>query len=258
MQQKVLHGLVMAAVLVLISGASYLLGTQNQSSSQTASEDSEFTTYTSEALGFSMKIPKSLPGYDFCETKRQAFTVPMKVIEDTKYGIAYFVPEHYYNQPSEWDEKKEKTIYSGECQKKIFSLDSFEDYKGRIVNPFLGIAMKVGTFQNDEDPYSEFISSAYGKCVEAGHDISSVWQPLGYWQTETKLKDGYDYLMDTTGVFERHECGIGGVFIVTHGEKDMLIGMTYYPGQESAFYPDVDGRMPPYDTIMFQSFRFTD
>lgn len=122
-------------------------------------EWTDYIEYVNHKLGFSMKVPKNMPGLNRCvdpgETETQFF-VPVKVLEDNDDNTVYITAEYYYD---DWKS-------GGECKKLLFSLGSLRkgEWGGgtyRANNIFLGWVIIFDIAKNDNE-LSEFIKDNYG------------------------------------------------------------------------------------------------
>jgi len=228
--------------------------------SEIISLDNTWNKYINYRLGFSMKIPKTMPGLNRCGDPGGTeidFSVPIKAFDDNENNAVYISQEYYYD--AEWDSEQEKEI--GPCEKITYSLGSLradlEPNSAYAVapKPFLGWAIFVKNINSDTE-LNKFVKEVFcSKCNDCYVVSKKPW---------TRNQDYYEVLIEGGGM-EDSNCPLNYAYKVIYApEKHKAMAVSF--GQECSFYnkectPTGQGcPLPPdykcYDEEMINSFKF--
>ena len=225
---------------------------EDQKEETVIAPEEKWKTYTSNALGFSIKYPEMVYGVYKCSPQKP-FYVPLKIFEDEENGIVYLTQEYYY---SDWDSKLQNN--TGSCKKIINSLESLNEQKAIVVdvngkvslnsNPFLTRVFVIKNIKNDIE-LDEFIKDNYG----SGCFVNSK-KPLGengVYEIEIKGEDWGKADLGATN------CPRNYTYKILYApEKNKLMSVNL--GQECGFGTQYisEESYKCYDEEMIDSFKF--
>ena len=210
-------------------------------------DTSNWTNYSNNVLGFSIKIPPESYGTYRC-SPRKVISVPVKVFEDNINNAVYIAEEYYYSADGYG------TNNEGECKKIIQSIASFkkdakeyEDSGFPNPKPRLGWKIIVDSVK-DEDDILNYIKENFGsQCA-----------------IQTKfLKENGNYELVLIGEEKKDSepwygsCYLGFAYkIIYSPEKGRIMSVVL--GQEGTFQtnPEDSSTYQSYEDEMLKSFEF--
>jgi hypothetical protein len=248
--------ILITVILVIIAGGGILIHwykelpkkeikTPEKKTSETISLNETWNSYVNHKLGFSLNIPKSMPGLNRCmdygDTEKQ-FLVPIEIFEDYENNIIFISPQYYYD--AEWNPEGKQI---GPCKKILFSLESLRGEK----NPFLGWAIVIKSVKDERD-LDKFIKENYGSGCFAGD--KKPWKQDGVYEIVIKGED-----WDKEGIdLGNTTCPWNYAYkLLFYPEKGKVMSVNL--GQECNFYNETDPNSESYrcyDMEMIESFRF--
>ncbi|MCK9446924.1 hypothetical protein M0Q50_08760 [bacterium] len=205
---------------------------------------SNWTEYSNEALGFSIKIPPESYGAYRCHPRKTIF-VPVKVFEDNINNAVYIAEEYYYEADNYGSDNE------SECKKTIQSLELFnkEEKEVKARKPFLGWKIIVNNIEDDNDIIS-FIKDNFGStCTIFYKDL----QTDGSYRIIIKGRD----LTENGQSIMNESCFTNFAYrIIYSSEKKKMMSVAL--GQESTFQtnPEEPSTYQYYEDEMLKSFKF--